>query len=62
MITTRISLNGDGARTAAQIYIGGDLEPRESLAPRHDAKRHPLLHGLHLRDGVGVDRLKNYQL
>ncbi len=44
-----------------EIYIGGDLEPRENL-------RHVLTHnGIDYyvgasRDGVGVDRLENYKL
>ena len=45
----------------AEVYIGGDLEPRETL--RHVATT---LNGIRYfigasRDGVGVDRLKNYQ-
>ena len=44
-----------------EVYIGGDLEPRETL--RHVATT---LNGIRWfigasRDGVGVERLKNYQ-
>ena len=44
-----------------EVYIGGDLEPRETL--RHVATT---LNGIRYfigasRDGVGVERLKNYQ-
>ena len=46
---------------AAQIYIGGDLEPREPL--RHVTTQNDIRFFVgSSRDGVGVDRLKNYQL
>ena len=45
----------------AEVYIGGDLEPRESL--RHVATtRNGIRYFMGAsRDGVGVDRLENYE-
>ena len=43
-----------------EVFIGGDLEPRESL--RHIATENGILYYLGAsRDGVGVDRLENYE-
>ena len=43
-----------------EIYIGGDLEPRESL--RHILTESGIRYYMGAsRDGVGVDRLKNYE-
>ena len=45
---------------ATLVYIGGDLEPRETL--RHVATQNGIRYFMgESRDGVGVDRLKNYE-
>ena len=44
----------------SEVYIGGDLEPREPL--RHVVTENGIRYFMGaVRDGVGVDRLKNYE-
>ena len=47
-------------RDVTEVYIGGDLEPRENL--RHVVTSNGIRYFMGAtRDGVGVDRLENYR-
>ena len=53
-------LHPAGRRSDALLHIGGDLEPRETL--RHTLTENGIRYFIGAsRDGVGVDRLKNYE-
>ena len=49
-----------GGSEARQVHIGGDVEPRENL--RHFRTENGIRYFMGaVRDGVGVERLKNYE-
>ena len=57
---SHVYVYGQGDDHVREVFIGGDLQPRETL--RHTATMNDILLFVGAsRDGVGVDRLENYE-